>query len=69
MKLYEVILLDYRRYFVEAKGFDDAADKVVKYIEFAPFNGILNEDGDLINEEGKEIEVLEVRVVSDFMIR
>ena len=71
MELYEVKLLTYEQFFVEAKSFDDAASKTLKYVKHLfESRDILDSDGSLgygINYE--EPKILSVTFAADCVIR
>ena len=70
MRVYEVIIDGgYKGHYVEANGYDDAANKLLKYLEFEyETNGVLTNDGSL-KKDIREIEVTSVKIVADFIIR
>lgn len=68
MRLFEVCFKDYKSFYVEANGYDEAVNKATEYRKFdRETNNILTEDGSLKKEQNDE--VIDVRVASDFIIR
>ena len=70
MKLYKVKMKKiWTPYYVEATSFDDAADKVLKYLEFnVDIKNMFDADGSLVLGED-EAEIETITVESDLVIR
>jgi len=70
MKLFEVRLKSYQSYHVEAKSYNDAAKKVEAYVEFeSQSKCVIDADGSLSLGGDNRMEVSEIRVIADFIIR
>jgi len=70
MKLFDVIIDGgYKGHYVEANGYDEAANKLLKFLKFEnETKSVLDDDGSL-KKDVNDIEVISVKIVADFIIK